>query len=138
MSKILGIDFGSVRVGLAVSNEDQTIAFPRVVLESSEEVIMPYIKDLIEAENISTIIIGLPLSFGGEDTKTTEKVRAFAVWIEKNFKVPTIFQNEVLSSKMAKQHITDKKLLDARAAALILQSYLDKNKRASLSLDDSE
>lgn len=129
MSKILGIDFGSVRVGLAVSNDDQTIAFPRAVIESSEEVFIPYIKSILEEDNISHVVIGLPLSFEGEDTKITGKVRVFAETIEEKFGLPIIFQNEVLSSKMAKQHITDRKLLDARAAALILQSYLDKNTR---------
>jgi len=128
MSKILGIDYGSVRVGTALSNDDQTIAFPRVTIESKEEVYEPHIEELIETENVSEIVIGLPLGFDGGDTTMTGKARVFAKNIEQKFGIPVVLQNEVLSSKMAGQHISDKKLLDARAAALILQSYLDRRK----------
>lgn len=126
MSKVLGIDYGSVRIGFAISNDEQTIAFPRGVIEASEEVCTPHLRNIINEEGVDAIVVGLPLSFNGEDTKMTGEARAFAKNIEQEYGLPVHLQNEILTSKLADQHVRDKTMRDARAAALILQSYLDR------------
>lgn len=105
----LGIDYGEKNIGLAFGDAQLKIAIPLGIVHSIEEV-----KQAIKDKKINKIIIGLPLGFKGE-TSETKKVREFA----KNFP-GAILIDERLTSKMSDD--------DAGAAALILQTYLDKLK----------
>lgn len=121
--KFLGLDYGEKRIGLAVADEENKIAFPR------EVIVLPRalyeIKEIVRQEKISKIIIGLPLSFSGTENEQVKKVRAFAEELERTVRVPVEFVNEVLTSKIAAAK-SSKDTIDSSAAALILQSYLDK------------
>jgi putative pre-16S rRNA nuclease len=77
--KILAIDYGGAAIGLAVSDIDRQMAFGRGVLRKMTlEQIFQKIMELVEDESIVLILIGLPLGKEGEETKQTEKIRAFA------------------------------------------------------------
>lgn len=107
--RFLGIDYGEKNIGLAFGDDELKIATPLGIVHSIEEV-----KQAIKDRKINKIIIGLPLGLKGE-TEQTKKTREFA----KNFK-GAILIDERFTSKMTDNH--------SGAAALILQTYLDKLK----------
>ena len=123
--KLLGIDYGSKNIGLALSGEDSKIAFPYRVIYNKSGVLVE-ITAIIKKEKISKIILGLPIPFSGKENLQTEKVKIFAKKLEQKIKLPVEFQNEILTTKSAKTGST-KETIDSSAAAIILQSYLDKS-----------
>ncbi|MDP3710419.1 MAG: Holliday junction resolvase RuvX [bacterium] len=122
--KLLGIDYGSKNIGLALSDEDSKIAFPYGVVYNKSGVLDEIIS-VVRKEKISKIILGLPVPFAGRENKQTQEVRDFAKKLEQKIKLPVEFQNEILTTKSAKAGST-KETIDSSAAAIILQSYLDK------------
>lgn len=125
--KILGIDYGTKRVGLAISDETQTLARELNILSPKE--FWWGIKDLIESESISRIVIGLPLNMSGEATHSTEAAQKFSDELQLRFpETPLEFMDERLSSVMA-ESMGRKKDVDSLAAQIILQNYLDRAKK---------
>lgn len=122
--KFLGIDYGQKRIGLAISDDEGKIAFPYKVVYNKSGV-LDEILSVLKKEKITKIIIGLPVPFSGKENKQTEEVKIFAKKLEQKIKLPVEFQNEILTTKSAKAG-SSKEILDASAAAVILQSYLDK------------
>lgn len=125
--KILGIDYGTKRVGLAISDETQTLARELSILSPKE--FWWGIKDLIESESISRIVIGLPLNMSGDATHSTEAAQKFSDELQALFpEIPLEFMDERLSSVMA-ESMGRKKDIDSLAAQIILQNYLDREKK---------
>lgn len=124
--KILGIDYGSKRVGLAISDESFTLARELTILSPKE--FWEQIEELVKAETISRIIIGLPLNMSGGQTETTRNVQEFADRLEEKLRLPVEYMDERLSSQMAENMPGGKKNVDSLAAQIILQNYLDKIK----------
>ena len=124
--KILGIDYGTKRVGLAISDETQTLARELNILSPKE--FWWGIKDLIETEAIERIVIGLPLNMSGGSTLSTEAAQKFSDELQERFpEIPLEFMDERLSSVMA-ESMGRKKDVDSLAAQIILQNYLDRAK----------
>ncbi len=129
MPRLLGIDYGEKRIGLAFSDEEYNLAFPGEVLENNWPQFKEKLKELILVNEISSIVLGLPLGFRNQETASTKKVRVFAKKIEEEFKLPVILENEILSTKQVlKSGSAPHDRRDASAAALILQNYLDRLK----------
>lgn len=128
--RILGIDWGSKRVGFAVSSPDIDFVFPRDIeknINSKEQ-----IKKLIESENIVGIVLGLPLHADGSDSDTTRMVREFAENLEKEVSVPIIFMEENLTSVEASEKAKTKNQkanLDSESAVIILENAIAMIKR---------
>lgn len=121
--RYLGIDYGAKRLGLAVSSEG--IAFPRDVIENDEKAVAT-LRDIIDKERISTIIIGDTRDFGGMANPITKDAKAFAERVKKETGMAVVEAFEAGSSIEASRfapegHSKD----DAAAAAIILQRYLD-------------
>lgn len=127
--KYLGIDYGDKRVGLAWSDSEGKIAFPRKTLANVGNRVCAEIKKIAKKENISEIVLGLPVTFGGQDSEQTKKVRQFAKKLQGALTLKIEFENEILSSRIARRSAGAKKNVDESAAAIILQSYLDKKNR---------
>lgn len=124
--KILGIDYGTKRVGLAISDETQTLARELNILSPKE--FWWGIKDLIAAEAIERIVIGLPLNMSGGSTQSTEAAQKFYDELQERFpEIPLEFMDERLSSVMA-ESMGRKKDVDSLAAQIVLQNYLDRAK----------
>lgn len=127
--RYLGIDYGDARIGIAISDEEGSFAFPREVISSEWQVASKKIKELIAEENIKTIIVGLPQNFKGDDTQQTKKVREFAERLKKELGVEVVFENEVLTSRqIEKTGASTKAMIDASSAALILQQHLNRTR----------
>ncbi len=124
--KILGIDFGTKRIGLAIS--DETAQLARELAIWSPEEFWKEIAKLVETENVQVVVVGLPLNMSGEDTQKTEQAREFAKQLQDKLSVTVELVDERLSSQMAEQIAGTSKNIDSLAAQLILQTYLDRNK----------
>ncbi|HEX3099934.1 MAG TPA: Holliday junction resolvase RuvX [Patescibacteria group bacterium] len=125
--KILGIDYGTKRVGLAISDETQTLARELAILSPKE--FWQQVKELVENESIERVVIGLPLNMSGESTASTEAAQEFSDELQKRFpELPIEFMDERLSSVMA-ESMGRKTDVDSLAAQIILQNYLDKAKQ---------
>ena len=93
----MGIDFGEVRIGLALSDPLQIISQPFRVISNNDNTISE-IQNIIKMEDVEKIILGLPQNLDGEDTKKTLEVREFAEILKNNIDVPVIFWDERYSS----------------------------------------
>lgn len=87
------------------------------------------IKRIVKKERVGKIIIGLPLTFGGKESFQARAVKEFGKTLQKMVKLPVEYENEVLSTKMAERGGTAQQKIDSSAAAIILQSYLDRVNR---------
>lgn len=125
--KILGIDYGSKRVGLAISDESHTLARELDIL--SPKVFWEKIDEIVEKHGIGQIVIGLPLNMSGTATDSTRRVQEFCDKLNEKFSLPIEYMDERLSSVMAGNLPGGKKNVDSLAAQIILQNYLDKQKQ---------
>ena len=128
--KYLGIDYGEKRIGVAISDDDGKLAFPRKVeaihKQADWEFIVTNLKKIVKDEKVGAIVVGLPLGFSMQETESTKKARRFGEFLKKELKLEVFFQNEVLTSKeVEKSGSAKKNMIDASSAALILQSFLD-------------
>lgn len=127
----LGIDYGHVRLGLALANSETRLARPLQTLEKLADP-LPDLKKIIEAESIGTIVVGLPRGLDGQDTIQTEVARNFAAKLEP-LGLTVELQDEAGTTEQAKERFrqaTGEKRqadIDSEAASIILQDYLDTN-----------
>ena len=151
--RVLGVDFGRRRIGLALSDHTGLLASPWETMPAAAtpEASAAHLARLLEEKrrdeindlgDLSGIVVGLPRRLNGEDTSETAAVRAFANALVKELGVPIHLQDERLTSREAEQRLAvrekdwrkRKSKLDAAAAAIILQDFLDARK-ASGDLD---
>jgi putative Holliday junction resolvase len=131
--RFLGIDYGNKRIGISISDQTNVVANPyTTIINKNFDDIISQIISIIEKEQISDIVIGLPLSFNFTNTEQTEATQKFIDFL--NLKLPEIkihIENEILSTKEAENRLDDLEdkdsVIDQTASSLILQSYLDKN-----------
>jgi putative Holliday junction resolvase len=123
--KILGIDYGTKRIGLAISDESQTLARELSIVSPKE--FATGIDGIIADEGVAEIVVGLPLNMDGGDTDKTREAREFARQLEKK-SLSVHLVDERLSSAMAANAAGTEKNIDSLAAQMILQTYLDRQK----------
>ncbi len=128
MSRVLGIDFGTKRIGLALSDESQKLAFPHATFDAGTNIIEK-IRVLCKQEEVGKIIVGIPQAPGSmSDTAITQEVRKFAESL-KILGLLVDFEPEFFSTSEAKKsNSTSKENIDSAAASIVLQSYLDRKK----------
>ena len=150
--KYLGIDYGSKRVGLAESDDNNRIAFPITIIDNKTAV--SDCLELIKALNIGAVVIGYSTKLSGEDNKINEKIKSFAKEIGEKSGKDIIFEKEWMSSISARSPANSKNQknktenksnnnipehIDDRAAAIILQRYLDKiNQKDNFNTESSD
>lgn len=124
--RILGIDYGEKRIGLAVSDETMTIA--RELMIVSPRQFWLQLPQIIQDQHISIIVLGWPLNMSGGETEKTKEVKSFKLKVESETGLPVETIDERLSSQMAEQIIGGNENVDSLAAQILLQNYLNKNK----------
>ncbi|MBI5754767.1 Holliday junction resolvase RuvX [Candidatus Peregrinibacteria bacterium] len=134
VSKILGIDYGRKRIGLALADSLLRIAVPRGTLApKSRQDAMKSLCALVSSEHVEKIVMGLPLTLDRDDTKQTGPVFAFAKALNEKTGLSVVFQDERFTSIEAKQLLAPllpkDRDIDGVSAQIILQTYLD-TKRA--------
>ncbi len=134
LNRMLGIDYGVKRIGLALCDPLKTFAYPyKTILNDNK--LWNELSKIIKEQNITLIILGYPLKENGEPASITKNVFEFKKILEEKFKTQVILRDERYSSAVAfeliKESVTkksrrrDKGLIDRNAASVILQDYLD-------------
>lgn len=132
--RVMGLDVGGKRIGVAISDPFGWTSARMLVLEVNEdEDVVRRLARLITEEDIGRVVIGLPKNMNGTDSEQTQKVREFAKTLEPMVNIPMEMWDERLSTVAAEKSLLQadlsrarrKKVIDGVAASLILQSYLD-------------
>lgn len=132
--RLLGLDYGTVRVGFAVSDEEQRLAVPlETYTRRNREHDARHLNAMIGDYRIIGLVVGLPLHMGGEEGEKAGEARRFGAWAAEVSGLPVAFWDERLSTAQADEHLAAAKLnpkkrkllRDKIAAQIMLQSYLD-------------
>lgn len=136
--RALGVDFGTVRVGLAVSDDLGVLATPLPFLKRSDSIRKDAqaVAETAEEENVQQVVVGLPLTLDGGRSRSTELAEEFGRRIGRYTKIPVIFFDERFSSSEAEERLMQAGLdsrkarqkMDSQAAAVLLESYLRSRK----------
>ena len=136
--RFLGIDYGTKRIGLAVSAENNRLAFPKEIISNDADT-FNRISEILKQEKISEIVIGESVDFSGKPNALSAQIEIFILKLKKEFGLPVHKQKEFLTSVEARRYFkparrgikqTKSDRIDAGAAALILQRYLDRKNLA--------
>ena len=141
--RILGLDVGRRRVGVAISDASGTLARPLKTLQIDEATIIDIVASEVfrlaaEDDGLATVVVGLPRSLDGSKNEQTREVEAFVEELRPRLPIPVEYEDERLSSREAENRLAmrerdwrkRKAKLDAAAAAVILQDYLDRRDRS--------
>jgi len=133
--KVMGLDYGKARIGVALSDIMGFLASPHSTLKRTTiQNDIEYLKKIINEFNVKTVVIGLPLEMSGNKGSIALDTEEFAETLKKEANVEIVFVDERLSSVEAEEQLKltvkswekRKQLLDQVAASIILQSYLDR------------
>ena len=133
--KVMGIDYGKARIGVALSDIMGFLASPHSTLKRTTiESDIEYLKKIINEFNVKTVVIGLPFEMSGNKGSIALDTEEFALVLKREANVEIVFVDERLSSIEAEEQLKltvkswekRKQLLDQVAASIILQSYLDR------------
>jgi putative Holliday junction resolvase len=139
--RILALDIGEVRTGIAVSDAQAKVASPVRVLPTADLLAnAPTFRAIIEDFAPGLLICGLPLSLDGEHNQQAQKIQQLAQQIAQSSGLPLVFQDERFSSREAKRILREtgqserdmRGKVDMIAASLFLQAYLDEHARVDL------
>ncbi len=122
--KYLGVDYGTKRIGVAVSDDDGKVAFPLSVVASDQKA-LGAVAALAQEKKVEKIILGESRDFKGQPNDVMEDIEQFKIDLAEMSGLPVEYEPEFMTSAMASRE-GESKSLDASAAALILQSYLDR------------
>ena len=134
LSRVLGLDYGERRIGMALSDPLRIIAKPLAIIDRKKTTdYLSQISNIVSEKKITSVVVGLPITLKGQNSKQTDIVLAFIDQLKANLKIPIIAIDERLSSVAAKKSLRlqniktgyEKGRVDETAAAIFLQEYLD-------------
>lgn len=132
--RLLGVDFGTVRVGLAISDPDRILASPLATYSrQGPEADARYFRELAVAERVVGLVVGLPVHMSGQEGQKAAEARAFGNWLAELMRLPVVFWDERYTTAEAERLLLGAQLTSKRrkarrdrvAAQILLQSYLD-------------
>jgi putative holliday junction resolvase len=147
--RVLAVDYGERRVGLAISDPTATIAQPLTVLlrRAGKRPPVQAVADLLAQHDVGHVVVGLPLTLAGAESEWTREVREFGEKLARRSGVGVTFADERLTSVMAERAVRSlglkrsereqKERIDAAAAVLILQAHLDRMRRRDAQREES-
>jgi putative Holliday junction resolvase len=131
---LLGVDYGSVRVGLAVSDAERRIASPLTTYtRRSRQRDAEFFRKLVHDEEVEQLVVGLPAHMSGAEGQKAREARDFGKWLGEVTQLPIVFFDERLTTVEAEGYLLEAGLTSKRrkhrrdrvAAQILLQSYLD-------------
>ncbi len=137
----MALDVGAARIGVASSDESELLASPRAVIRRrSDAVAVEAILRVVAEAGVGQVVVGLPVSFDGQLHAQAQAVRRFAEKLRARLSVPLVYADETLSTVHAEEQLRASGLradkirerIDAAAAAVILQEYLDTRRQAAI------
>jgi putative holliday junction resolvase len=141
VGRIAGIDFGTVRIGVAITDPNQSIASPlENYTRRTEALDAAWFEALAQDERITGFVVGLPVFASGDESAKSQEARAFGAWLTKVTSLPVRFYDERYSSALAEQLLGEagltrkrrKERLDMLAAQMILSAYLEAQRAGNL------
>jgi putative holliday junction resolvase len=137
--RVVGIDLGERRIGIAISDPTATLARPVKTIERGRSdadavnLLRTIVQEFTAEEPVGCIVVGLPTRLDGSDNLQTPRVKKIVELLARQLSIPIVTQDERLSSREAEERLSlrekdwrkRKAMLDAAAAAVILQDYLD-------------
>ena len=133
-TRLLGVDYGTVRVGLAITDADRIIASPLEIRErQGPEKDAAFFRALVEREQVGGLVVGLPLHTTGREGVKAAEARAFGAWLGGVTGLPVVFADERFSTAFAESalwaagltHKKRKARRDAVAAQMMLQGFIE-------------
>jgi len=132
MTRVLGIDPGTKRCGIALTNASRTMAFPRAAIARDENT-LARLKELIDDEGVGVVVIGRAIALSGNETSSTADADAFFFQVREHVAVPVVQWDERLTTREAQKSLSEAGLtqkksrgrVDSAAAVIMLQNYLD-------------
>lgn len=133
-NRVAGIDFGTVRVGIAIADRSVGIASPHETYQrQTPEVDAKYFRRLVEQEEIKQFVVGLPVHLSGEESQKSYEARQFGKWVGDITEVPVEYFDERYTSAIAEEMLQSANLtkkrrkarIDALAAQIMLTAYLE-------------
>jgi putative Holliday junction resolvase len=132
--RVMAIDFGTVRLGVALSDPTRTLATPHAVVLNDQQVFVN-LATIVARHDVREIVVGLPMTLAGSDSIMTTRARAFAKRLGEKIPLPVTMYDERYTSLIAEEHLRDtgrsrkargkKGEVDKAAAAVMLQEYLN-------------
>jgi putative Holliday junction resolvase len=137
--RLLGIDYGTKRIGLALSDPLGIIATPLETI-ANDALTFERIAAIVEREHARTVVVGMPFNLKGEKSKKAKEVEEFIARLKKHIRAEIIFWDERFTSTIAQQTLRsmgakkkdrqNKSTIDSMAAAIILQDFLNSTKHS--------
>lgn len=123
---ILGLDYGTKRIGLAIAEEKSPVVLPFGVIENkARDFVLSELKKIIKEEKVKKIVVGLPISLSGKKSLKTKETKEFIDFLTENLSVAIVAMDERLSSRLAQTLSAGvKNSPDMGAAMVILEDYL--------------
>lgn len=138
MSRIVGIDPGEARIGIAISDDARSIAFPRETVSARGATgdAVKRIEEALADEEVALFVVGLPLRLDGSEGEAARRARAFGGALGEALGVDVVYWDERLTTVAAERSLREmgrrgprqREVVDQSAAAILLQGYLDANK----------
>lgn len=139
---LLGIDYGSKRVGLAVCDEGRTVAVPLALYERRKpELDAAYFREQVKKHHVVGLVVGLPVHLkSGDEGKLAKEARAFGAWLGAAVALPVAYVDERQTTSLAHRLLAEAGVkvkarqakVDKLAAQIVLQTYLDADGPSSL------
>ena len=135
--RIMGIDFGDVKIGIAITDQLKIISYPYHTIDRKKTSdYISEIKKIILDKNIDTVVVGLPLTLSGNESSQTKKTQKFIFKLENSVDAIVYSFDERLSSKEAERYLrkqniktrSNKEKIDQSAASIILDNFLSSQK----------
>ena len=132
--RLAGVDFGTVRIGLAISDPGQTIASPLETYNRRTEALdAEYFQQLAKTEELVGFIVGLPVHMSGDASEKSVEAVQFGIWVFEQTGVPVAWMDERYTTAMAREMLNQsnmsgkkrKSMLDKIAAQILLSAYMD-------------
>jgi putative Holliday junction resolvase len=132
--RVLGLDLGQSRIGVAISDPDRRVAVPLGTIHTGAPEDVKAVAALVREHGIAEIVVGHPLSLSGKKGEAADHAEKFASALEGLLAIPVVLQDERLSTVQAMRELAAagvrgrrrREVVDESAAVVILQSYLDK------------
>lgn len=134
MTCLAGVDFGTKRIGLAISDVGRTVAVPLTVYQRrTAEADAEFFRGLAQKHAIGGWVLGLPRHLAGDEMRLAQRVRPFGTWLATQTQLPVTYWDERLTTAEAERLLSEAQVkarqrrekVDKLAAQLLLQSYLD-------------
>ena len=131
--RVLGLDLGQSRIGVAISDPEGRVAVPLGTIRTGAPQDVKAISAVVRENGVALVVVGLPLAMSGHRGEAADHAEKFAAALEGVLAVPIVFQDERLTTVQAERALSDagmkgrrrREVVDQSAAAIILQSYLD-------------